>query len=68
MKYVLLEMDRILRPTGYAIVRESYYFIDAIATMAMGMRWDCEKHVTEYNVAKEKILICQKRLWYASEQ
>ncbi|XP_042432124.1 probable methyltransferase PMT20 isoform X1 [Zingiber officinale] len=68
MKYVLLEMDRILRPMGYAIVRESYYFIDAIATIAKGMRWDCEEHVTEYNIAKEKILICQKRLWYASDQ
>ncbi|KAG6475088.1 probable methyltransferase PMT20 isoform X1 [Zingiber officinale] len=68
MKYVLLEMDRILRPTGYAIVRESYYFIDAIATIAKGMRWDCEEHVTEYNISKEKILICQKRLWYASDQ
>ncbi|WOL04346.1 putative methyltransferase PMT20 isoform X1 [Canna indica] len=66
MKYVLLEMDRILRPTGYAIIRESYYFIDAIATIARGMRWDCNKHRTEYNVGKEKLLICQKKLWHAN--
>ncbi|KAJ6833967.1 putative methyltransferase PMT21 [Iris pallida] len=39
MKYVLLEMDRILRPNGYVIIRESYYFVDAIATIAKGMRW-----------------------------
>nr|ACJ85558.1 unknown [Medicago truncatula] len=34
MKYVMLEMDRILRPGGHAIIRESSYFADAIATMA----------------------------------
>lgn len=65
MKYVLLEMDRILRPNGYVIIRESSYFIDAIATIAKGMRWNCQKHDTEYNAEKEKLLICQKKLWYA---
>lgn len=65
MKYVLLEMDRILRPDGYAIIRESSYFVDAIATIAKGMRWNCNKHSTEYNLDKEKVLICQKKLWYA---
>ncbi|ONK71570.1 uncharacterized protein A4U43_C04F10050 [Asparagus officinalis] len=70
MKYVLLEMDRILRPSGYVMIRESDYFIDAIATIAKGMRWSCEKHDTEYNVEKEKLLVCQKKLWYSklSEQ
>ncbi|XP_073101669.1 probable methyltransferase PMT21 isoform X1 [Elaeis guineensis] len=65
MKYVLLEMDRILRPNGYVIVHENNYFIDAITTIAKGMRWNCQKHDTEYNVEKEKLLICQKKLWYA---
>ncbi|KAJ6821771.1 putative methyltransferase PMT21 [Iris pallida] len=65
MKYMLLEMDRILRPNGYAIVRESNYFVDAVATIAKGMRWGCEKHDTEYNVEKEKLLVCQKKLWYS---
>ncbi|XP_017700574.1 probable methyltransferase PMT21 isoform X1 [Phoenix dactylifera] len=67
MKYVLLEMDRILRPNGYAIIRENNYFIDAIATIARGMRWNCQKHDTEYNVEKEKLLICQKKLWYSQQ-
>ncbi|GKC54787.1 probable methyltransferase PMT21 [Tanacetum coccineum] len=40
MKHVLLEMDRILRPEGYALIRESSYFVDAVATIAKGMRWD----------------------------
>ncbi|KAI3453883.1 hypothetical protein Pfo_010546 [Paulownia fortunei] len=68
MKYVLLEMDRILRPNGYAIIRESSYFIDAVATIAKGMRWGCRREDTEYGGEKEKMLICQKRLWYSSKQ
>lgn len=67
MKYVLLEMDRILRPEGYAIIRESSYFVDGIATLAKGMRWTCRKEDTEYGVEKEKLLICQKKLWYSSD-
>uniref|UniRef100_A0A7N0V8X8 Methyltransferase n=2 Tax=Kalanchoe fedtschenkoi TaxID=63787 RepID=A0A7N0V8X8_KALFE len=66
MKYVLLEMDRILRPSAYAIIRESYYFLDAIATIAKGMKWNCRQEDTEYGGDKEKILICQKSLWYSS--
>ncbi|WOK99057.1 putative methyltransferase PMT21 [Canna indica] len=65
MKYVLLEMDQILRPEGYVIIRESNYFLDAIDTTARGMRWACNKHSTEYNIEKEKLLICQKKLWYS---
>ncbi|KAK4374138.1 hypothetical protein RND71_004815 [Anisodus tanguticus] len=67
MKYVLLEMDRILRPNGYAIIRESSYVVDAIATMAKGTRWSCRKEATEYGVEKEKILICQNKLWYSKQ-
>ncbi|KAK3037619.1 hypothetical protein RJ639_030396 [Escallonia herrerae] len=68
MKYVLLEMDRILRPNGYAIIRESSYFVDAVASIAKGMRWGCRKEDTEYGVEKEKVLICQKKLWYSSKE
>ncbi|KAK5812871.1 putative methyltransferase PMT21 -like protein [Gossypium arboreum] len=66
MKYVLLEMDRILRPEGHALIRESNYFMDAIETIAKGMRWNCHKEDTENSGEKEKILVCQKTLWYAS--
>lgn len=64
---MLLEMDRILRPGGYTIIRESTYFLDSIATISKGMKWDCNKHSTEYNLEKEKLLICQKKLWYAKQ-
>ncbi|XP_031483086.1 probable methyltransferase PMT20 [Nymphaea colorata] len=66
MKYVLLEMDRILRPDGYVIMRESSHFVEAIQNVAKGMKWSCQKHDTEYSVEQEKVLICQKKLWYSS--
>ncbi|KAK9716115.1 hypothetical protein RND81_06G212000 [Saponaria officinalis] len=65
MKYVLLEMDRVLRPEGYAIIRETSYFLDAINTIAKGMRWNCRKEETEHGTQNEKILICQKKLWFS---
>ena len=67
MKFVLLEMDRILRPNGYAIIRESVYYTDAITTMAKGMKWSCRQEDNEYGVEKEKVLICQKKLWYSKQ-
>lgn len=66
MKYVLLEMDRILRPSGYVIIRESSHFMQAIQNIAKGMKWSCQKHDTEYSLEQEKVLICQKKLWYSS--
>ncbi|KAI4303463.1 hypothetical protein MLD38_039087 [Melastoma candidum] len=67
MKHVLLEMDRILRPTGHAIIRESAQFVDRINAIARGMRWLCRKNdVEEGGAEEEKILVCQKKLWYAS--
>lgn len=68
MKYVLLEMDRILRPNGYAIIRESSYLADSIMAITNGMRWNCRMENTETGDSKEKILICRKKLWYSSDE
>ncbi|KAK4422464.1 putative methyltransferase PMT20 [Sesamum alatum] len=68
MKYVLLEMDRILRPNGYALIRESSFFMDPINAIAKGMRWECRKENAEPGAEGEHILICQKQLWYSSKQ
>lgn len=67
MKYVLLEMDRILRPNGYAVIRESSYIVEAIAKIAKGMKWGCFTEATENNVENEKVLICRKKLWYSEQ-
>ncbi|XP_019182194.1 PREDICTED: probable methyltransferase PMT21 isoform X2 [Ipomoea nil] len=68
MKYVLLEMDRILRPKGYALIREARQFVDTIAAIAKKMRWACHTEDTEDGVRTEKVLICQKDLWHSSKQ
>lgn len=68
MKIVLLEMDRILRPTGFVIMRESPHFVNSVYNQAKGMRWDCQKKDTENGEnEKEKILICQKKNWRSSK-
>ncbi|KAI6681101.1 hypothetical protein NL676_034982 [Syzygium grande] len=66
-QFVLLEMDRILCLNGYIMMRESSYFIDAIATIAKGMRWGVTKK-TQHGVKKEKLLVCQKKLLVSIEQ
>ncbi|KAL6578673.1 putative methyltransferase PMT21 [Orobanche minor] len=66
IEHILLEMDRILRPNGYAIIPESSYFVDVVARIAKEMRWGCRDEGAEYDIDNEKILICQKRLWYYS--
>lgn len=68
IKFVLVEMDRILRPTGYAIIRDNPYFLDSAASIAKGMRWTCDRHDNENKEnEKEKLLICHKQLWSAKK-
>nr|ABR18250.1 unknown [Picea sitchensis] len=68
MKYVLLEMDRILRPTGYVIMRESPHFVNSVYNLASGMRWNCHKRDTkDAKNDEEKLLICQKKDWRSSK-
>lgn len=67
MKYVLLEMDRILRPNGYAIIRENNHFVDKVDAIAKGMKWECRKEETDYDNDNEMILVCQKKLWYSKQ-
>eukprot|EP01018_Ginkgo_biloba_P018085 Gb_15434 [translate_table: standard] len=67
MKYVLLEMDRILRPMGYVIVRDSLHFLDSASKLAAAMRWDCQnKGIENGENDKERLLICQKKFWQSS--
>ncbi|XP_057825609.2 probable methyltransferase PMT20 [Cryptomeria japonica] len=67
MKFVLLEMDRMLRPNGFVIIRESPYVVDSAFNLASVMRWDCRKSGTEDSQnEKEKVLICKKKFWQSS--
>ena len=66
MKYVVLEMDRLLRPQGYVIIREAKYFVESLEALAKGARWECKTHETEYKVENEQVLVCRKKMWYSS--
>ena len=64
---MLLTMEELL-PWGYAIICESSYFTDVITTIGKDMRWECHKEDTDNGSDMQKILICQKKLWYSSNQ
>ena len=65
---MLLEMDRILRPTIYVIMHDSPHFVNSVSNPAKDMRWSCQKRDTkDARNEKEKLLICQKKNWRSSE-
>ncbi|KAH7281048.1 hypothetical protein KP509_36G027200 [Ceratopteris richardii] len=69
MKIVLLEMDRILRPEGYVILRDASYFVHNAQSLGKSMRWKCEKHDVEMPLTEnEQLLICQKTFWRSSQE
>eukprot|EP00475_Leptophrys_vorax_P000449 TRINITY_DN10247_c0_g1_i2.p1 TRINITY_DN10247_c0_g1~~TRINITY_DN10247_c0_g1_i2.p1 ORF type:complete len:664 (-),score=52.81 TRINITY_DN10247_c0_g1_i2:243-2234(-) len=58
---VMLEMDRILRPMGYAIVREvDASHVKAIKGVARGMHWDLISSIQKHN---ETLLTFRKTMW-----
>lgn len=65
MKFVLLEMDRMLRPNGYVIMHDSSYFVNRTLNLASAMRWDCRTE--DSKSLKEKLMICQKKFWQSSK-
>lgn len=61
-RYVMLEMDRILRPNGYVIIREVEPFVDDASKIAKELKWSCHKYKSQSKDEKEKVLVCQKML------
>ncbi|KAH7425430.1 hypothetical protein KP509_11G053400 [Ceratopteris richardii] len=69
MKFVLLEMDRILRPEGYIIMRDAPNFVQNAKILGEAMRWKCSVHPTEDSLNKmERLLICQKLFWKSAQE
>lgn len=60
-------MDRILRPNGYVIIRESSYIVEVIIVITKGMNWDCNKAAIQNNIDTDNVLICQKKFWYSKQ-
>ncbi|KAJ1272470.1 hypothetical protein BS78_06G204000 [Paspalum vaginatum] len=61
---VMLEMDRILRPEGTAIIRGSPDVIDKAVQVAQSIRWKTQVHDSEpESDSTEKILVATKTFW-----
>ncbi|MED6157382.1 hypothetical protein PIB30_022651 [Stylosanthes scabra] len=61
---IMLEMDRLIRPLGFVIIRDEEYIVSRILELAPKFLWDVESHLLENKEKKmEKVLICRKKFW-----
>lgn len=67
MEDILLEMDRILRPEGMVIFRDSVDVVNKLAKAVRGIRWNAKMMDHEDGpLVPEKILIAVKTYWVNS--
>ncbi|KAJ8750243.1 hypothetical protein K2173_014158 [Erythroxylum novogranatense] len=65
---LLIEMDRILRPEGFAIIRDKSSIINRIRKLVPALRWDhwsseVEPQSDALTTNDERVLIVRKKLW-----
>ncbi|CAL4884649.1 unnamed protein product [Urochloa decumbens] len=68
MDWILLEMDRILRPEGTAIIRDDVDMLVKVKSVADGIRWDSQ--IVDHEdgpLVREKILLVAKTYWTAQD-
>ncbi|KAJ8900358.1 hypothetical protein K2173_024998 [Erythroxylum novogranatense] len=64
---LVVEMDRILRPEGTVLIRDSPETIDELARIAHAVRWTATIHDKEpESHGREKILVATKSFWTLS--
>ncbi|KAM0005284.1 putative S-adenosyl-L-methionine-dependent methyltransferase [Helianthus debilis subsp. tardiflorus] len=61
MHDVFFEMDRLLRPEGWVILRDTSSLIEAARTITTRLKWEARVVEIESN-SDEKLLVCQKPL------
>lgn len=64
ISYILLEMDRILRPEGVVIFRDVVEVLVRVRSITDRMRW--ESHIVDHESGPfnpEKILVAVKTYW-----
>ncbi|KAG8373179.1 hypothetical protein BUALT_Bualt12G0144100 [Buddleja alternifolia] len=68
---LLLEMDRILRPTGFAIIRDRQPVIEFVKKYLTALHWEAITTVDSNSElgpdGDEVVFIIQKKLWLTSE-
>ena len=61
---LMVEMDRMLRPEGTIVVRDSPEVIDKVGRIAGAVRWAYTIHDKEpESHGREKILVATKTFW-----
>uniref|UniRef100_A0A2P2K750 Methyltransferase n=2 Tax=Rhizophora mucronata TaxID=61149 RepID=A0A2P2K750_RHIMU len=64
---LIVEMDRMLRPEGMVVVRDSPEVIEKVARIAYAVRWIATVHEKEpESQGRENILVATKSLWRLS--
>ncbi|XP_052197879.1 probable methyltransferase PMT9 [Diospyros lotus] len=65
---LLIEMDRMLRPEGFVIIRDKPSVINHIQKFLTALRWDgwvseVEPRIDSLSLNEERVLIARKKLW-----
>lgn len=64
---VMVEIDRILRPEGTVVIRDSPEVIEKVNRIAHAVKWSTSVHEKEpESHATEKILVARKNSWKLS--
>jgi hypothetical protein len=68
MEDLLLEMDRLLRPRGFVIIRDKGSVVDQISSHLASLHWDAWSKVVvaerdAMSSDDDKILFARKQLW-----
>ena len=68
MEDLLLEMDRLLRPRGFVIIRDKSSIVDQISSHLSSLHWDAWSKIINANPDDissddDKILFARKQLW-----
>ena len=68
---LLLEMDRMLRPTGFVIIRDKQSIVDLIKKYLPALHWETVATANASSDSEldgdETVFIVQKKLWLTSE-
>lgn len=65
---LLIEMDRILRPEGFVIIRDKPAVINHVHKFLASLKWDgwsseVEPSTDALSTGEERVLIARKNLW-----
>lgn len=68
---LLLEMDRILRPTGFIIIRDKQSAVDFVKKYLTALHWEAvavaDSSIDSDQDGDDVVFIIQKKIWLTSE-